>query len=340
MAEANVGALQSEHHRLSEAATGIEPVYRALQALSSVPKTAVQRIFVAAVSSQRVHAGCEIVVTDGNHRYRCKHEAMTSTDDSNDSSLSQVAFHTTKEVAIEGAAGIAGFVIGGPLGALVGNSAGIAALKVVDTASQRLAERKRQREGLVVEQAAYESGRSETDVIEQLLQREGGEELLTTVFDACKAVGDRQRLALLARALASGALAADDTPIDQERLLADIVRNLSIPSIQILTKFEQTAFELGLDENSNNRTRGTLDETQLRKVVAHFEDTLDALMAELEGQGVVVSMTASTGFNDLTWGTSHIERSWRISPIGSRLLALLNNFPHRSEESAVDGGSD
>jgi hypothetical protein len=205
------------------------------------------------------------------------------------------------------AGALAGYALGGPGGVVVGASAG-EALQYL--ASRALGLRRRQAEE-VLEIAARESARTVDDLLACLTANPSRLQLAAAaVVTAAAETALHAKVRALGRALATGALAADDAEVDEQRFLVDTLRDLEAPHVRVL------------DQISRRREGHGSEVTMPRWAQYKLEPRLPGIALVLQP---VLNVLAGRAL------ITQVERKWTITEFGKHCLTLLRESGREAE---------
>lgn len=164
-------------------------------------------------------------------------------------------------------------------------------------------ERERRREE-VVGREIEAAGLLITDLLDRITEDEQLADLLRLALEAAVRTGEDAKLRMMGRAVASGALAADDAEFDEARLLLRTASDIEMPELRAL---------LQMRENQ----QGTITADGV-PIASRGPDVPGHLIARLQGLGVVNRPLASGALRP-------VAPLDTISPYGWRLLQLLQD---------------
>jgi hypothetical protein len=212
---------------------------------------------------------------------------------------------------------LAGLMLAGPPGALIGAGAGVMVQRVVNEVMGR----RFQRATTAIEIAADESGLPPERLLERVLADERLLELAAAVIAAAAETALKAKILMVGQALARGTLAADDATIDQERFLVEMLADLEAPHFHVLQQVSEYYDGYGEPTTPNGTPRA-------------YGWTRDALSEWLPGLAPVVGpVLATLGAHDLISNTAvgslgyrpGIGDRWVLTPHGDDLLRRLQN---------------
>jgi hypothetical protein len=163
-----------------------------------------------------------------------------------------------------------GLAVGGPAGAVAG---AVAEPAVEQLVKEALALRRRRAER-VYELAAVEAGISPEELLQRILGDERLLGLAAAVVAAASETALDAKIRALGRALATGALAADEAVVAEQRLLVNILADLEAPHVRLLAQLAKPnvreAFMGRADPHSFERYGWTFEE--LRRALPTLGD--------------------------------------------------------------------
>jgi hypothetical protein len=187
--------------------------------------------------------------------------------------------------------------LGGPGGAVVGASAG-EALQYL--ASRALGLRRRQAEE-VLEIAAHESAQTVDDLLARLTANPSRLQLAAAAVTAAAETALQAKVRALGRALATGALAADDAEVDEQRFLVDTLRDLEAPHVRVLDQISRR--REGHDPEATPRWA----QYKLAPRLPGIAPVLEPVLSILAGRALITKL----------------DRKWALTEFGKHCLTLL-----------------
>lgn len=164
---------------------------------------------------------------------------------------------------------------------------------------------------VVAEEVAAATGWSPAELLEQVASDERLGDVLVRTIEAARRSGVEAKLRALGRAVASGALAADDAEVDIAELLVRTLDDLEAAEIRALLAYESTTM---------NRTR---------EWFPRGDDAGDpvarAVDASLERHGLI-EVLAHAREKSYHLGGPQIDEQRRLTAFGRRLLDLLQSI--------------
>jgi AcrR family transcriptional regulator len=222
---------------------------------------------------------------------------------------------STEAGAITGA--LAGMLLAGPPGALVGAGAGVMVQRVVNAAMAR----RFQRAVTAVEVAADEAGLSVEALYERLREKERLHELAAAVIAAAAETMLQAKIRALGQALARGTLATDDAEIDREQFLVDTLADLKAPHLQVLHQVSGRYDDYGdpTTPDGTPQAHGWSPDA-LRKAIPSLAPVLGPVLAILSGHDLI----RNTAVGTLGYVPGPRDR-WVLTEHGDDLLRLLRD---------------
>jgi hypothetical protein len=147
------------------------------------------------------------------------------------------------------------------------------------------------------------------------------QQLFTRTIEAVRQAGSESQLYLLAQAFANGVRSEEPATISLETMIARTIGDLEETSLRVLLRFTRTASENGLSNlpgvpGAEEQAVLHLNHSQLQMVLQVPDEVIDALLANLEQQGLVRRTETGGG----SWGGGGvIMPSWMITPFGLEL---------------------
>jgi hypothetical protein len=168
---------------------------------------------------------------------------------------------------------------------------------------------------VVAEEAAAATGWTAEELLEHVAGDDRLADLLMRAIEAARRTGVEEKLAALGRAVASGALAADDADVDEAELFIRTLDDIGAAEIRALIAMSTTIHRPVLD------AWATESDAE--------ESASDAIDASLERHGLVqrtVRMRQGIGSLPLDRPPS-LDQRRRVTMYGRRLLLLLGVDP-------------
>jgi len=188
---------------------------------------------------------------------------------------------------------LVGLAIGGPAGAVVGAATEPALEQLVSAA---LALRRRRGER-AYEVAADEAGMSPDELLRSILGDERLLDLAVAVVTAAAETALDAKINALGRALATGATAADDAVVDEQRLLVRILADLEAPHIRVLVQLARPHPRGRSVEvpRVGGETRPGWAVDDLEEALASARAILEPILRVLEAHGLATEVASAVG---------------------------------------------
>jgi hypothetical protein len=217
---------------------------------------------------------------------------------------------------------LVGLALGGPGGAIVGAAVEPVLQQIV---LETLA-RRHQRAGRAIAAAAAGAGMTPEELLDRIL---GDERLLDLAAAAVAAASETMieaKIRALGRALASGALATDDTVVDEQRFLVDTLADLEAPHVRVLNQLsiEHEGYGSPVGPDGRSRAYGWLLE-DLSAGLPGLVPVLQSVLNVLAGRGLIL---------DTAEGTYEYQPRWVLTEFGKQCLVMLKERGHEGSNDA------
>jgi hypothetical protein len=164
------------------------------------------------------------------------------------------------------------------------------------------------------------------DLLNRILRDERLLDLAAAVVAAASETMVEAKIRALGRALATGALAADDAVVDEQRFLVDILDDLEAPHVRMLHQLsiQHEGYGSPRDEEGKERAYGWLTED----LTAHLPGlavVLRPVLRILEGRDLI---------RDTAMGTWDYVPRWVVTETGERCLAMLEERGRKDSDDA------
>jgi hypothetical protein len=197
------------------------------------------------------------------------------------------------------------------------------------------AEASRARAGRRVEEMALTAVEASGLDAEELLGRIAESEQLSVLFAIAVEAARRSQLQAkvraLGRAVASGALAADEATVDEAQLVAATLATLEAPHIRALLLLSKAKSDGPSDEAGKPTETGKAD------VPTALKPTRERTVAELIRKGLGTTVEASEAIlailanNGLVWLDPPGFAGWGLTAYGARILLVLDDHGRTRE---------
>ncbi|MEV4660371.1 hypothetical protein AB0J85_00325 [Micromonospora echinofusca] len=196
--------------------------------------------------------------------------------------------------------------------ALVGGMAGPLA-EELSFAIRKVLAIQQQRGQVMVEGAAQHANIELDELLARLTSDPAKVELLVRALESAARATTDVKLDLIADLLATGALAADETVVDEQLLAMDAIGRLDTPHFRLMHLLDGRSPVWWADENDRRRLRYAWPESRILDADPGLKNSLTALVSRCQSLGVV---------DDL--GTpAHSEKMWALTPFGQLCIAAL-----------------
>ena len=193
---------------------------------------------------------------------------------------------------------------------------------------------RRRRGERAYEIAAASSGLSPGELLRRILDNERLLDLAVVVITVASETAFQGKIRALGRALATGALTADDAVIDQQRFLAGLLAGLEAPHIRVLEQLSVPGPEdIPLTTNGGLTSHHGWPPHILEQIVPGVAGLLDPILRTLEGLGLVRDIEGGHEYTESTWLGELMPwiEGYSATWTGHRCLELL-------EEAGQDAG--
>jgi hypothetical protein len=174
--------------------------------------------------------------------------------------------------------------------------------------------------------------------VEDLLRHIGSDPvrltLLADTLEAASRTNLDSKIALLSRVLATGALATDETSIDEAELLIKVVADLEVPHLRVLTKVIEGSRRI------ENEWNGVSEKDLMQPRSVSGQDgqvsLLQPLLRTLDGNGLIQQTAIGeilenvTDDDDLGGGSNE----WAPTQFGRALLQMLSDSAQSTDSTS------
>lgn len=182
-----------------------------------------------------------------------------------------------------------------------------------------------ERQALVVKTAAEQVGANPGELLETLLADPRGEQMFRHAMTSARDATVEAKLQVIARALASGAIAKDEAVVDTEILFLRAMEDVEIPHVRALRIFTSTeaAGKAGHPITPNDKTPIQLKYPDFHELLPQMSAALDPVLATLERHGLLARIATGGG---AFLGGEGASTAWRITAFGKESLARLETW--------------
>lgn len=210
-------------------------------------------------------------------------------------------------------------LVGGPVGAVAGAATAPLLRKGLIVLRNRVLDRRDEKAAFVIETAAREAGIEPDELAERLQSTPDRAELFLRVVRAAEDAGHVDRLVAIAQSLAAAATSNDDLRLHWEKAFVRAIGELDAPHIELLRRFTMTFNENNLraGEPESDKPTVKMSEPQIALALPGWDEILPALLAALDGHGLVSALPGGGGYGPG-------PRTWAITTFGRAVVERLD----------------